>query len=142
MPNLPRARLSVFPTRSHVEDWSSIHIEACEDNLTSLGLNTNIIGRYQFWLIRPPPFQGPFDPVFTVMKLPFGGAHVSGVGSRIGEETLFPRIVLVRLWKGDGFGVLFELRDEAELMIIILPPFLHARFLWGHGEDITGLWAQ
>lgn len=31
MPDLPRASLGVFPTRSHVEDWSSIHIEACKN---------------------------------------------------------------------------------------------------------------
>lgn len=134
MPNLPRASLGVFSTRSHVEDWSGIHIEACKNteyriasvkiltpsrpiqpgptmvmqnlHLTSLSFNTNVIRMYQLWLELPPPLHRPLDPVLRVVKLPFGGTHVSRVGSRIGEETLFPRVVFVRLWEGDGLGVL------------------------------------
>lgn len=75
-------------------------------HLTSLSLNTNVIRMYQLWLELPPPLHRPLDPVLRVVKLPFGGAHVSGVGCRIGKETLLPRVVFVRLWEGDGLGVL------------------------------------
>jgi len=77
---------------------SSSHDATVKDvHLARLCFHANILRFNQFGLELSPPLHGVLDPLLSIFKLPFRSSHVSWVGSWVGEETLFPEVIVVGL---------------------------------------------
>ena len=86
---------------------SSSHYATVKDvHLARLCFHADILRFNQFGLELSPPLHGVLDPLLSIFKLPFRSSHVSWVSSWVGEETLFPEVIVVGLGELDGLGVL------------------------------------
>lgn len=94
------------PRDSRVRD-----IRVPHSHLASLGLNADVVRRDELGLVLPTPLNGRLDTLLSVVHLPLGSTHVSGVRANVLQETLLPRVVLISLREEERLGVLCALDD-------------------------------